>query len=78
MPDILLIDEALAVGDKDFKERSMARVKEIRDQAGTVVMVTHSLAEIRQSCARAVWLEQGVLKAEGTAEDVIAAYEGTG
>lgn len=76
VPDVLLIDEALAVGDRAFREKSLARVNEIRDRAGTVVMVTHNLAEIRQSCDRAVWLEQGVLKAEGTAEDVIAAYEG--
>lgn len=78
VPEILLIDEALAVGDREFREKSLARIEEIRAQAGTVVMVTHSLGEIQQSCSRAVWLDQGVLRAEGAPEDVIAAYEGAG
>lgn len=76
VPDVLLIDEALAVGDREFREKSLGRINEIRGQAGTVVMVTHSLDEIKQSCDRAVWLEKGVLKTEGTPADVIAAYEG--
>lgn len=75
VPDILLIDEALAVGDRDFKEKSLARIDEIREQAGTVVMVSHSLEEVRRSCSRAVWLEQGVLQVDGSVDEVIAAYE---
>lgn len=75
IPDVLLIDEALAVGDKDFRERSLERIGEIRDQAGTVIMVTHNLGEIRQTCSRAIWLDQGVTRADGAAEDVLTRYE---
>ncbi len=75
VPDILLIDEALAVGDKDFREKSLQRISDIRAQAGTVIMVTHSLGEIRASCTRAVWLEKGVLRADGAVDDVLNSYE---
>jgi teichoic acid transport system ATP-binding protein len=75
IPDILLIDEALAVGDRDFRERSLARVNEIRDQAGTVVMVTHNLSEIRQTCSRALWLDDGTLHADGGVDEVLSLYE---
>lgn len=75
VPDILLIDEALAVGDRDFREKSLERLAEIRSQAGTILMVTHNLNEIRQSCDRAIWLDNGILRADGTAETVLAAYE---
>lgn len=76
VPDILLIDEALAVGDKDFRTKSLERIHQIRDEAGTVVMVTHNLVEIRQSCSRAIWLEQGVILADGDVDEVIDQYEG--
>jgi teichoic acid transport system ATP-binding protein len=75
VPDILLIDEALAVGDKEFKAKSLERLNEIRDQAGTIMMVTHNLNEIRQSCTRAIWLDQGVLRADGDVDDVLDQYE---
>ena len=78
VPDILLIDEALAVGDKAFRARSLERINQIREQAGTVILVSHSLSEITASCSRAVWLEQGDLRAEGTPQEVVAAYEGDG
>jgi teichoic acid transport system ATP-binding protein len=74
-PDILLLDEALAVGDRDFRARSLERVNEIRDAAGAVVLVTHNLGEIRQTCSRAIWLEEGQIVADGDAEDVIEMYE---
>ncbi|MAT07109.1 MAG: teichoic acid ABC transporter ATP-binding protein [Acidimicrobiaceae bacterium] len=75
IPDILLIDEALAVGDRDFKRRSLQRLTEIRDQAGTIVMVTHNLNEIKQSCTRAIWIDQGTLMADGDVESVLDEYE---
>lgn len=75
VPDILLIDEALAVGDKDFRAKSLARLGEIREQAGTILMVTHNLNEIRQSCTRAIWLEQGNYLADGDVEMVLSQYE---
>ncbi|WP_420450881.1 ABC transporter ATP-binding protein [Ilumatobacter sp.] len=75
VPDILLIDEALAVGDKEFREKSLARVEEIRAEAGTVLMVTHNTAEIRRSCSRTIWLEKGVLRADGPTDEVLDLYE---
>jgi teichoic acid transport system ATP-binding protein len=75
VPEILLIDEALAVGDKDFRDRSLQRINEIRDEAGTVIMVTHSLREIRSTCSRTIWLDQGSIRLDGTTEDVLDAYE---
>ena len=55
-PEILLIDEALAVGDKTFREKSLKRVSEMQAEAGTIVMVTHNLEEIKKTCTRALWL----------------------
>lgn len=75
IPDILLIDEALAVGDKDFRAKSLARIREIQQSAGTVVMVTHNLNEIRETCNRCVWLDQGVVRADGLVNDVLDSYE---
>lgn len=74
-PDILLLDEALAVGDRDFRARSLDRINEIRDAAGAVVLVTHNLGEIRQTCSRAIWLDGGKIMADGDAKDVIEMYE---
>ena len=74
-PEILLIDEALAVGDKKFRAKSLARVREMQAEAGTIVMVTHNLDEVRKTCTRAVWLDQGVLRMDGEVEPVLEAYE---
>lgn len=75
VPEILLIDEALAVGDKSFKARSLDRLQEIREAAGTIMLVTHNLNEIRQSCTRAIWMDQGVVRADGEVDEVISLYE---
>ena len=75
IPDVLLIDEALAVGDQDFRTRSLARINEIRVQASTVVMVTHNVNEIRQTCTRCLWLDQGELVVDGAVDDVLERYE---
>lgn len=74
-PPILLIDEALAVGDKRFRSKSLGRIRDLRDAAGTVVMVTHNLNEIRNTCQRAIWLENGLVIMDGEAESVVGAYE---
>lgn len=74
-PPILLIDEALAVGDRHFRRKSLERLREMQAQANTLVMVTHNLNEIRQTCSRAVWLESGRLVMDGPADDVADAYE---
>ncbi|MEV6332552.1 ABC transporter ATP-binding protein [Streptomyces sp. NPDC051909] len=74
--DVLLIDEALATGDAAFRRRSQKRIDELRAEAGTVFLVSHSNATITQTCDRALWLEAGVLLMDGPAKDVVAAYEG--
>ena len=73
-PEILIIDEALSVGDRDFKKKSQKRIEELRQTAGTVFLVSHSMRQIRQSCTRAFWLHQGELMADGEPEEVIDAY----
>jgi teichoic acid transport system ATP-binding protein len=74
-PDILLIDEALAVGDRQFKRRSANRIDDIRENAGTIFLVSHNLNEIRRSCTRALWIDHGRLIMDGGANEVVDAYE---
>jgi len=74
-PRILLIDEALGVGDKDFREKSRQKVEEIIRSAGTLMMVNHSLAELRNFCQRGIWLADGQMVMDGKIGDVIEAYE---
>lgn len=76
-PDVLMIDEALATGDADFRERSAARIAAIREQAGTVFLVSHSNGTIRQICDRVLWMDQGRLIMDGPTEEVLGAYEET-
>ena len=74
-PEILLIDEALAVGDRSFREKSAQRLDEHRAAAGTVLLVSHNLAEIRRSCSRVIWLEDGLIVQDGPTDEVLEAYE---
>jgi teichoic acid transport system ATP-binding protein len=74
-PDILMIDEALATGDAKFRKRSEQRVRDLRAEAGTVFLVSHSEQSIRDTCERSIWLEGGVIKADGPTEDVMKEYE---
>jgi teichoic acid transport system ATP-binding protein len=73
--DVLLIDEALATGDRSFQRRSEQRIRELRKQAGTVFLVAHSNRTIRDTCERVLWLERGELRMDGPADEVLAAYE---
>lgn len=73
--EILIVDEALAVGDKKFQQRSEGRIREIRENAGTVFLVSHSMRSIRDTCNRTLWIEKGVLKADGPTDDVVKEYE---
>lgn len=74
-PDILFIDEALAVGDKSFQDRSGTRIKELSARAGLVVIVSHSMVSLREVCHRVVWIEAGCVVADGPTEDVLSSYE---
>ncbi len=75
IPDILLVDEALAVGDAAFSRRSAQRIDEIRRNAGTVALVSHNMEEVAASCDRVIWIDSGLIRADGPTEDVIAAYQ---
>jgi teichoic acid transport system ATP-binding protein len=74
VPDILMIDEALATGDAAFREKSKARIDEVREQAGTVFLVSHSLATIQSICSRVLWIHQGRLVADGPVDEVSEQY----
>lgn len=71
---ILLIDEALATGDAVFKRRSEQRIRELRQSAGTVFLVSHSLDVVEQTCDRVIWLEKGVMRMDGECSEVLKAY----
>ncbi|MFD9394643.1 ABC transporter ATP-binding protein [Streptomyces sp. NPDC060000] len=73
--DVLLIDEALSTGDARFQARSAERIQEMRAHAGTVFLVSHSNAAIRDTCDRVLWLERGELRMDGLTEEVLEAYE---
>jgi teichoic acid transport system ATP-binding protein len=74
-PEVLLIDEALATGDAKFRRRSEQRVRDLRAEAGTVFLVSHSEQSIRDTCERAIWLESGEIRSDGPTEDVLKEYE---
>ncbi len=69
-PDILLVDEVLAVGDMDFQEKCMSKFAELKDEGRTVVVVSHGLEQMRTFCDDAVWLDHGHVKAVGHASDI--------
>jgi teichoic acid transport system ATP-binding protein len=74
-PDILMIDEALGTGDAAFRAKSTERVEMVRENAGTIFFVSHSLAQVRKICTRALWLDQGKLVMDDDVEVVADAYE---
>jgi len=75
VPHVLLIDEALSTGDKDFRKRSEARIRGMQEHAGTVFLVSHSMVSIRTNCTRVLWIDKGQLRADGPPTEIIAAYE---
>lgn len=74
-PDVLLIDEALGVGDIEFRKKSTLAMKEKIQSDQTVVLVSHNGSTIKDLCNRAVWIEDGISRLEGDAADVVEAYE---
>src|SRR5690606_14791977 len=73
-PDILLVDEVLAVGDESFQQRCLEKFADLRSSGRTVVIVSHSLETVRNMCDRAAWLDHGKLQHVGPAHDVVDAY----
>lgn len=74
-PDILIVDEILAVGDANFQEKSKARMMELMGGGTTVLFVSHSLAQIRGMCDRVIWLDHGRVKMIGKTDEVCDRYE---
>ncbi|MCG7309404.1 ABC transporter ATP-binding protein [Brachybacterium sp. ACRRE] len=75
VPDILMIDEALSTGDAAFRAKSKARVNEVREAAGTVFLVSHSLATVKSMCERVLWVHKGQLVMDGPADEVCHRYK---
>ena len=74
-PDILIVDEVLAVGDREFQAKCLAKVRQFVAAGKTMLAVSHSTAAIRELCGRALWLDHGKLMMDGGIEAVIQAYE---
>jgi ABC-type polysaccharide/polyol phosphate transport system ATPase subunit len=73
-PDILLIDEALSVGDARFRKKSAQRMKDLCGGGRTIVLVSHALGTIRDLCDNAIWMHKGELQKQGEPDEVIDAY----
>jgi ABC-type polysaccharide/polyol phosphate transport system ATPase subunit len=76
-PDVLLIDEVLAVGDEEFQRKCLERVADLRAAGKTIVVVTHALSTVRNMCDQAIWLEHGEVRSTGTGDEVADEYLGT-
>ena len=74
-PDVLIIDEALSVGDKAFAEKCLAKMDEFKKSGKTMFFVSHSIGQMKKFCQKGIWLEHGQLKMEGKIDEVIPAYE---
>ncbi len=73
-PDILVIDEILAVGDEHFARKSRARIEDFRRRGKTIVLVTHDAGMVQSWCDLAVWIDHGTIAAKGNPKEVVAAY----
>lgn len=75
-PDILILDEVLSVGDEVFQQKCKAKIDEFRSKDVTTILVTHAMQTMQSLCTRAVWLDEGQIRATGEVQDVISAYRG--
>lgn len=75
IPDILIVDEVLSVGDFRFKEKCEARIQNMKDQGTTILFVSHSIEQVKKICNKVVWLDHGVLKMFGDAQEICSIYE---
>jgi lipopolysaccharide transport system ATP-binding protein len=76
-PEILIVDEVLAVGDAQFQQKCLGRMSEVRREGRTVLFVSHNMGAVARLCDRAAWLDHGRMRALGGAEDIIADYLAT-
>jgi ABC-type polysaccharide/polyol phosphate transport system ATPase subunit len=73
-PDVLLVDEALAVGDASFQQKCLDRMRVVLAQGTTLVFVSHDLAALEATCSRGIWLNRGLVEADGPVREVLGAY----
>lgn len=73
-PNILLLDEVLAVGDESFREKSLGTMRELLKRSGTIVFVSHALPNVAEFCDRVAWLDHGIVRTVGPAQDVVQMY----
>ncbi len=76
LPEILILDEVMAVGDEAFRRKCQSRMEEFRKLGTTTLLVTHDMNTVKTLCSRAAWLDRGEIRASGEVEKVIAAYLG--
>lgn len=74
LPEILILDEILSVGDESFQHKCNSRMKSFRENGATVIMVSHGLSMVEEMCSRVAWLDRGVIQKIGDPHEVIAAY----
>lgn len=74
-PDIMVIDEALSVGDQTFADKSLAKMYEFKEKGKTIFFVSHNLGQVKKFCTKIAWIESGFLKAYGDVEEVLPQYE---
>ena len=74
-PEILIVDEVLAVGDAAFQEKCKQRMEKMLVGGTTLLFVSHSIDQVKELCQNVIWIDKGVVKAAGKAEDVIPLYE---
>lgn len=73
-PDIIIVDEALSVGDKGFAQKCINKMNELKDEGKTIIFISHSLPQVRSFCHSAMWIEGGMLKEYGDVKEVCDHY----
>jgi lipopolysaccharide transport system ATP-binding protein len=73
-PDILIVDEVLAVGDSAFQQKCLGKMRDIRSEGRTVIVVSHNMATVASLCQKVIWLADGKVNARGEAQDIIRKY----
>ncbi len=73
-PDIIIVDEALSVGDKGFAQKCLNKMNELKDEGKTIIFISHSLPQVRDFCEKAMWIEGGELKRFGEVNEVCDEY----
>ncbi|MEG9475226.1 ABC transporter ATP-binding protein [Mannheimia bovis] len=73
-PDILIVDEALSVGDAAFQEKSQKKMEKMINEGATLLFVSHSINQVRELCKNAIWIDKGIIRASGKTDDVVPLY----